>query len=320
MRLVVVDGTNLFMMSYAVNKAVDRNGRPYGGAKGVLISLKNIIRELDPDKLIFVWDGKGGSIKKRSIYKEYKEGRKPIVAGRNFEFSSLEEMGKNKQWQTSIAKLFIDLLPVCQITMDNCEADDVISYAATNYNYFNCSSVIIVSCDKDFYQLVNNKTLIYNRASKKLITEQDILNEYNIHPNNWLVAKSLSGDNSDNIDGIDGIGFKTAAKLFELNSDKEVPLEEIKSKSEILSEGKKLPKKYKSILENFQLIERNYKIMNLKDSLLSVSDKEKISFQIENFSPSLKRKDIYLYLMKLGEKGIGIDPSVIEPFVKLLNH
>lgn len=317
MRTVIIDGTNLFMMSYFANRSVDNNGAPYGGAKGVLLSLRNIINETKADKVIFVWDGAGGSTKKKQMYSEYKAGRKPMyVAGRNYEFDSIESLEKNKQWQMGIARAAIDMLPVCQIVTNGFEADDAISYIILNSKHYGFDSCVLVSSDKDFYQLVTDRVLIYNRANKQVVSKQSILQEYNITPENWIIAKTLSGDNSDNIQGVKGVGFKTAAKLFPLD-EKPLTLEDVKQICETEKQQKKHNKKYDLILEDFSSLEQTYKLMNLKDVLISLHDKQSLDYQIMNFSPSLKTKDFYLYLMKLAQRGIIIDTDFLDAFNRL---
>ena len=61
---------------------------------------------------------------------------------------------------------------------------------------------------------------------KKIYQIQDVVEEYSIHPNNFLIYKSLIGDESDNIPGVNGFGEKNTPKLFEfLKEDKRMMLE-----------------------------------------------------------------------------------------------
>ena len=41
-----------------------------------------------------------------------------------------------------------------------------------------------------------------------------LLKEYNIHPNNFAIARAMVGDKSDNLEGVGGIGLATASKRF----------------------------------------------------------------------------------------------------------
>ena len=78
MRVLLVDGTNSYLRNYAVVPTLDKNGERNGGVYGMLTTISFFLKTIRPDKLIICWDGKGGSKKRRSIYGEYKSGRKAI--------------------------------------------------------------------------------------------------------------------------------------------------------------------------------------------------------------------------------------------------
>ena len=66
-RCLIIDGTNLFIRSYTVDTTLDINGNPGGGIGGTLKSLRSIIRNLKPNKVIFVWDGSNSTFHRRKI-------------------------------------------------------------------------------------------------------------------------------------------------------------------------------------------------------------------------------------------------------------
>ena len=75
--ILIIDGMNTFIRNFIVVPSMDTNGEPNGGVIGFLRSLKFLIREFKPSKVVIVWDGEGGSKKRRNIYIDYKSGRKP---------------------------------------------------------------------------------------------------------------------------------------------------------------------------------------------------------------------------------------------------
>src|SRR5690348_17744558 len=74
--ILIVDGTNTFIRCWSANPAMDENGRHTGGVVGFLKSVGYAIKLLAPTRCIIVFDGVGGSFKRRQLYPQYKEKRK----------------------------------------------------------------------------------------------------------------------------------------------------------------------------------------------------------------------------------------------------
>lgn len=312
MRAVLIDGTNLFVMHYAANPSLDLNGVPIGGALGTLKAVRKIVNLLLPDRVYFVWDGPGGSLMKRRLFKEYKDGRKPI-AGRYYQFENAESAKANKLYQMDILKSLLDSLPVCQIITNDYEADDCIAYIVNNCEYFGHKSNIIVTCDKDYFQLIDERTVVFNPQSKKLIATEELLEEYGIHPKNWLFFKSINGDSSDNLKGVKGFGPKTIQKLFPVGNPEPITPEMIEG-FEFEDEKKKV--KQKNLTENLETIKRNWELMSLEEPLISIEEKDRLTDKINNFKPSLSKKNFYIDLMRVD--GGNITPKFVYDFVRLI--
>ena len=77
-KVLIIDALNMFIRNYVVNPTLDRHGNPIGGCIGFLKSLQKVCKKFEPKEVVIVWDGHEGSQRKRSINKDYKEGRKPI--------------------------------------------------------------------------------------------------------------------------------------------------------------------------------------------------------------------------------------------------
>ena len=82
-RLMVVDAHNQFLRSYIVDPSLSSDGAPIGGSKGFLKILNKLSRNIRPDMIVVIWDGEGGSQKRRAVNKNYKAGRKPIRLNRS---------------------------------------------------------------------------------------------------------------------------------------------------------------------------------------------------------------------------------------------
>ena len=255
-----IDGLNMFIRSYIVNPTLDKHGNPIGGCIGFLKSLQKVSRKFQPDEVVVVWDGHEGSQRKRALNKQYKEGRGPIRFNRRLIELSPEEQTKNKAYQLIRLMEYLNELPVIQITIDFVEADDVIAYGARP-PYYRGWNKIIVSSDKDFFQLCDDQTSIYRPIQDKIITKQSILDEFKIHPNNFALARAIAGDSSDNLPGVSGVGLKTVAKRFPfLLNEEESSCQEIVTNCSM--QGKRL-KLHENIIKSADLVKNNYKIMQL---------------------------------------------------------
>ena len=266
--VIVLDMNNLFLRSYIMDPTISLNGPPIGGIRGFFRSLQKICRELNPTKIVACWDGEGGSQKRRQITKEYKEGRKPLRLNRSVQALTTQQIQANQVWQNIRVMEYLNQTPIIQLGFPGVEADDVISKVVQSGNLAEYKK-IIVSADKDFWQLITDDTIVYRPIGSEIKTKEVILDEFSIHPNNFALARSLVGDKSDNLPGIPGAGLKTVAKRFPfLKEEKDFSISELLEYSTKMLDETKL-KFYPSIIENRQLILRNYKMMQLKTPLLS---------------------------------------------------
>jgi len=198
-------------------------------------------------------------------------------------------------------------LPVNQIYVADCEADDIIAYLCEQR--FKNKNKIIVSSDKDFYQLLNNTTKIYRPTKKVMMTSADVKNEFDVYPRNFCVCKSVCGDPSDNIPGIRGVGFKSLVKYVDiLKDDSDILICDVINFCEKLSKTSKT-KLYKNIFENKETVERNWKIMQLNSSVLSHGQIKRADCIIDDF---VCRRDKITLMRELIQKGIqNIDVNAI---------
>ena len=83
-----------------------------GGVIGYLRSVQKHIREIKPDEIIVVWDGPGGSRKKKGIISGYKDGRNPIRLNRNVKVLTDNEEVENKVWQQLRLTEYLNNFPI----------------------------------------------------------------------------------------------------------------------------------------------------------------------------------------------------------------
>tara|TARA_R110001592_G_scaffold361215_1_gene671321 strand:- start:109 stop:747 length:639 start_codon:yes stop_codon:yes gene_type:complete len=199
---------------------------------------------------------------------------------------------------------YLNELPVIQITIDFVEADDVIAYGA-RHPYYGGWDKIIVSSDKDFFQLCDGRTSIYRPIQDKVVTEQSILNEFKIHPNNFALARAIAGDPSDNLPGVPGVGLKTIAKRFTFMANKEES-DCDKIVTNCAMQAKKL-KLHQNILQSADLIKNNYKIMQLYSPNIRPINRIFIDNTMLNFEPEFSRLNFTKMLFQDGVGSIRFD-------------
>jgi len=147
------------------------------------------------------------------------------------------------------------------MAIDGIEADDAIAYIAQMYED-TCKKITIVSTDRDFYQLVDDRIQVWSPIKKKMYDVDAVHEEFGVHPNNMVIYRSFTGDASDNIPGVNGIGPKTILKLIpELSQSAEFSVDNLLDKSR---NNLKESKSYQKILDNARIIEQNYQLMNIK--------------------------------------------------------
>lgn len=285
--ILIVDGLNTFIRSFMAVPSMNDDGMHTGGIAGFLKSVGYAIKLLNPTRVIVVFDGNGGSQKRRKIYPEYKKGRKTrIKFNRTYdEMSSSDIEQKNLKMELLRLINYLEVLPITVMAIDNIEADDTIAYLAEQT--FKDSNVTIMSSDKDFLQLASDKIKIWSPTKKKIFGCKEIVDEYGITCNNFIFYRSMEGDDSDNIPGINGAGLKTILKCFPFLADeRQTSLQEIYNYAE---NNKSKYKLYEKVLSEKLTLERNYELMQLKDTQIQSFTQLRIEEIIQKPVPHINK-------------------------------
>jgi DNA polymerase-1 len=296
-RVLFIDALNTFLRSYAAIPTLDDNGNHIGGMSGFLKSVGSVVRDFKPSRVVIVFDGKGGSQRRRKIYSDYKSNRKPPTRlNRQYDMTTEQQETENMKWQLVTLIEMLECLPVTIFTMDNIEADDVIAYASELITAQGGES-IIYSTDKDFLQMVTETTKVYNPVKKKTFDVNTVIETYGVHPDNFVYYRALLGDKSDNIDGIRGAGEKTVLKLLPelVNNTSTIDYDFIEQK---YSDIKKKPKLIETILDNKDIVERNMQLMQLRDVNISADAKMKIVHKLDIVKTDLRKMDLTKMLIR----------------------
>ena len=297
-RVMIIDGLNTYLRNYIVNPSLSTNGDPIGGLKGFLGSLQKLSRELKPDQIIVAWDGPGGSQRRKTVNKNYKEGRKPIRLNRSVKLLTEEENVKNKIWQQTRLHEYLNEMPVSQILLEGIEADDIIAQIC-NEMYVGEYEKVIVSSDKDFIQRCDNSTVLYRPIQKKVLNKNSVIDEYKISPNWFALARAITGDKSDNLAGVGGVGLKTIARRFPFFNEPH-KASCFYQLYEHCRENLDGPKVYKNVLENKDLIESNYKLMQLYAPTISPQNKAKIRSAVFDLEPEFNKTGVLAMMIQDG--------------------
>jgi DNA polymerase-1 len=298
-RVMIVDALNAYFRAFIVNPSLSTNGQPIGGLKGFLGILQKLCRDIKPDTVMIIWDGPGGSRKRREQNKNYKAGRKPIRVNRQTDMTD-EQQRSNMVWQQLRLIEYLNELPVIQLRFDEVEADDVIAYA-TQLEHLKGWEKVIVSSDKDFLQLCNDETVLFRPIQKKVHNKLNIVEDFDVHPRNFALARAIAGDPSDNLKGVPRAGLKSISKNFNfLREDKDITLQEI---FDCCLQTESKAKFFTNVLEYRDVIIENYKLMQLYAPALSLQCRDKVHFALENFEYDYNKTEI---IRMMNQDGFGV--------------
>lgn len=340
-RVLLVDGTNLFIRSFSANPKLDYNGNHIGGTTGTLRTIAMLCERYKFTRVVLVFDGRGGSQRRKKILPSYKSGR--AFSQKLTRVPYLDERSPLAIRENSVREMaqfgeFVQLLPFQLMIYDSIEGDDVIGYLASKVipNMDN-NEIMICTGDKDYFQLINDKTKIYYLPTKKIYDNDRVKDEFKCTPQNFIYYKAILGDTSDDIKGIKGIGPKTIQdKLSHIlltgkedingfNEFYDLIMNEKLMLETLLQNGTKIDKRYgnliQKIVDNKDVLKTNYEVMDLRDSkYISGSTKSNIRDSYRNFIPKFDFNLFKREFMNRGYyNGLGhIDNWIYNSFSSLI--
>lgn len=198
--LMLIDFNNVFYSHYYGKPIFNSKGQNIHGIQGFIFRMKNLREMFNPDYIVLARDVSRIKTFRRELYSEYKNNRKPT--DNDFIF------------QSSAALRIFSLMGYPILGHERYEADDIIGMCSLLADELNMDT-IIVSADKDLYQLISPHTSIFSFKVGELIDMTYMNDVYKLTPSQWVDLKILQGDKSDNIPGIQSIGHKTALALMQ---------------------------------------------------------------------------------------------------------
>lgn len=208
MPLLLVDGHNLLWGAtfgfpapiYSRDKT-----RLLTGLFAFFALLRVAIRDEVPGtapEVVVVFDGEHGAATRKQDHDGYKSSR-PVDEQAMLPLTFLPDVKRG-----------LDGCGIAWVERPDAEADDVI---ATLVAITSPRPVVIMSRDRDYYQLITDRVTVLNtrfRAGRKLVTPDEVYARHQVTPTQWPDFRALAGDPADDIPGVRGIGAQTAATLL----------------------------------------------------------------------------------------------------------
>ncbi len=197
--LYLIDGSAyIYRAFFALPPLSNSKGLQTNAVYGFTTMLLKILRDHKPDYVAVVFDESGPTVRHEE-YKEYKAQRPPMPQG--------------MQTQIPYIHRVVEAMAVPCIRQAGLEADDLIGTLARKAEARGLDAVIVTS-DKDMFQLLTPKTRIYDPVKDKWFGEAEARARFGVEPGRVVEVMGLMGDATDNIPGVRGIGEKTAVKLI----------------------------------------------------------------------------------------------------------
>ena len=197
--LYIIDASAYIHRAYhAIRPLTTSAGVPTNAVYGFIKLVNKIKNEQKPDYIAVCFDHPSKNFR-HQLSPIYKANRKQID----------EDLIK----QMPIARESVQAMNLASFEMAGFEADDVIGTVAKKAEKEGIK-VVIVTGDKDLFQLVNDNIHIWNESKNIMFDKQKVFEKYGLYPDKIVDMLSLMGDNCDNVCGVKGIGEKTAVKLI----------------------------------------------------------------------------------------------------------
>lgn len=198
-QIYLIDGSAYIYRAYhAVRGLSNSDGFPTNAIFGFTRMLIKLINDRDPDYVAMFFDAKGPTFRHEQ-YELYKANRPPMA----------EDLVLQLPYIKKVTEAFN--IPIFEQT--GFEADDLIGTLARISEEKGFYPVMVTG-DKDFMQLVTDKSIIWDPMKDKTLDKEFIRASFAVDPEQMIDVMGFSGDASDNIPGVPGIGQKTALSLI----------------------------------------------------------------------------------------------------------
>ena len=212
--IYLIDGSAYIHRAFhAIRGLASSSGLPTNAVYGFTRMLLKLLEDKTPEYVAVLFDAKGPTFR-HERYAEYKANRPPMP----------EDLAVQIPYIHQVTEGF----RIPMLRMPGYEADDLIGTLARQAQKAGFS-VVMVTGDKDFIQLVTDQASIWDPMKDKTTTAAEVAETFGVTPARMVDVMGLSGDTSDNIPGVPGIGQKTALTLIREYGTLEALYEEIET-------------------------------------------------------------------------------------------
>lgn len=200
-RCLLFDGHGLLYRAFfALPVMTTADGRHTNALFGFIRMAQQWLRECRATHAAVAFDA-GLPEKRLRLLESYKAQRPPMP-------TALRE-------QIDYAKAYLDVAGIPSVAVEGQEADDVIATLVARLARDNYPEILIVSSDKDLYQLVSSRIALISPSAKSApLDAVGVFDKTGVEPHQIVDWLALIGDSADNIPGVPGIGPKIAARLL----------------------------------------------------------------------------------------------------------
>jgi len=199
-RLFLIDGSSQMYRAYHAIKALTGpDGHSTNAVFGFITMLRKLIADHQPELIAAAFDLPGPTFRSELAH-DYKANRAPMPP----------DLVEQVPWVHEAC----EALGVPVLTSQTYEADDVIGTLARQAVAKELE-VVIVTSDKDFFQLVGGPIRVFDPRDTGSWCDADAVKEkMGVTPAQVIDVLSLMGDAVDNVKGVPGIGEKGARELI----------------------------------------------------------------------------------------------------------
>jgi len=198
-KLFLIDGHALCYRSfYAIKSLTTSKGQPTNAVYGFIRGIRSILEEYHPDYLAVCFDSKEKT-RRQEKFSEYKIHRPPMPDDLKSQIPTIKEV--MRAYHLAIFEL------------GGYEADDIIAGITQRFSSKDLD-IVIVSDDKDMYQLAGEHVQFFNSKESMIVDSAMVQKKLGFHPKHIVDFIGLVGDASDNIPGVKGVGPVNAKNLI----------------------------------------------------------------------------------------------------------
>ena len=200
-KAVLIDGSALIYRAYYAIPSNLRlsTGLPTNAIYGFATMFRKLMagRQLSYGAVVF--DSPGPTFRDEA-YPAYKAERQAMP----------DELGVQLPWIDKV----VDVHRFATLRLRGYEADDIIGTLAQQGAEAGME-VLIVSVDKDFAQLINDRVRMFDPFKEVTYDAELVRKKWGVPPHQFVDLLALVGDKIDNIPGVPGIGAKGAGQLLD---------------------------------------------------------------------------------------------------------